>query len=218
MKGRLAVIGPNGSGKTTLLKTIVGSVYPDKGHILVGDRVLSDTKLRIEVPVEDRQVGYVPQDYTLFPHMNVINNVAFGLSTGGRRGSRACKKEIALRMLGRFGCQQIAYRPVQQLSGGERQQVALAQALVTEPRLLLLDEPLVALDMTSRRVVRLLLQNYLSQLDIPTVFTTHDVRDVVSLADSVIVLSRGKVVQMGTLEELQKQPCNDFLVEFLGQQ
>lgn len=212
----LALVGPNGSGKTTLLRMIAGAVSPARGRIRVGDAVVFDSERGIELPPEARRVGYVPQGYGLFPHLRAIDNVAFGLSVGRDRRSRAERHRAAQAMLDSLQCGHLSQRTPARLSGGEQQRVALARALLTEPDMLLLDEPLSALDVSARRAVRQFLAGRLRALRCPTIVVTHDVRDVLAMGATVCVLDQGQVVQRGELEGLRDAPLNDFVREFVG--
>ncbi|HJL03588.1 MAG TPA: ATP-binding cassette domain-containing protein [Polyangiaceae bacterium LLY-WYZ-15_(1-7)] len=207
----LALVGPNGSGKTTLLRALAGAVRPRAGTIRVGDALLFDEERGVDVPMERRRVGYVPQGYGLFPHLDALGNVAFGLRLGRRERERRARA-----MLEELGCGGLARRPVGRLSGGERQRVALARALVLEPGLLLLDEPLAALDAIHRRAVRRLLAERLRAYGRPAILTTHDARDIAALGARVAVLEGGRVVQEGELEALRAAPANEFVAELVG--
>ncbi len=209
--GPLAIIGPNGSGKTTLLRALVGAVKPRAGRIEADGDVLFDADAGVDRPIEQRRVAYVPQGYGLFPHLSVLDNVAFGLD-----GGRDERRVRARAMLDTFDCGHLAARRPRRLSGGEQQRVALARALVTEPRLLLLDEPLSALDASVRRVVRALLAERLRALGRPSIVVTHDVRDVAALDAPVCVLDGGRVIQRGPLAALRAAPANAFVAEFVG--
>lgn len=212
----LALVGPNGSGKTTILRMMAGVVTPTKGVFELGGELVYDSMRNINVPPESRLVGYVPQGYGLFPHLTVLDNVAFGLKAQAYSKRANDVRAVALSLLREMGCEHLANAGVEQLSGGERQRVALARALVIKPRLLLLDEPLSALDVGVRRKVRATLNEHLKATAWPSVITTHDVRDVVTLGCVVCVLERGKVVQTGSLEELRRSPVNAFVEEFVG--
>ncbi|MGK0360883.1 MAG: molybdate transport system ATP-binding protein [Bradymonadia bacterium] len=207
----LALVGPNGSGKTTVLRIIAGAITPTAGRIQVGDAVLFDSDAHIDLPISHRRVGYVPQGYGLFAHLNVAANVAFGLT-----GARAARRETALAMLTELGCGHLADRGVGRLSGGEKQRVALARALVIRPRILLLDEPLAALDITTRRAVRAELAAHLTRSGSPAIIVTHDVRDVVALNARVAVLDAGRVVQLDDLDTVRRHPATAFAAEFVG--
>ncbi len=214
--GTLALVGPNGSGKTTLLRLLAGAMPARTAEVVVAGKVLASTREAKSLPMESRGVGYVPQGYGLFPHLSVIDNVAFGLSTGPRRLSRQARRAKARVALAELGCEALAGRRVRGLSGGEQQRVALARALVLEPALLLLDEPLAALDATARRSVRAFLAERLQAYGRPSVLVTHDVRDVVALGATVCVLAAGRVVQRGSVADLRANPANEFVAEFTG--
>jgi ABC-type sulfate/molybdate transport systems ATPase subunit len=210
----LAIVGPNGSGKTTLLRIIAGALTPARGTIVVGEETLLDTSRGVDLPPEARRVGYVPQGYGLFPHLTVVDNVAFGLSTGPNKRSPAARRAAAMGMLQALDCAHLASRRPQRLSGGEQQRVALARALLVEPKLLLLDEPLAALDVSTRRRVRVFLADRLRSLGRPAIVVTHDARDVAALDATTCVLQDGRVVQTGKLSELCAAPANEFVAEF----
>ena len=200
----VALVGPNGSGKTTLLRTIAGAYRPSTGFIAVGDRVLFDSASGIDLPPEERRVGYVPQGYGLFPHLRVLDNVRFGLAASTRRdnGSRGS----ALAVLERLEAGHLAERWPDTLSGGERQRVALARALVTEPRILLLDEPLAALDAAARRTMRRRLAERLQESAVPALVITHDLHDIVALNADVHVMEEGRIVQRGSGRRARRPP------------
>lgn len=212
----LALIGPNGSGKTTVLRAVAGAIPVERAEIAVGEHVLESTDQDLHVPMERRRIGYVPQGYRLFPHLDVKDNVAFGLSTGALRRPVAERRARAIHVLDELGCADLADRRVDGLSGGERQRVALARALALDPQLLLLDEPLAALDATRRRSVRRALADHLASFGKPAVIVTHDVRDVAALGATVVALEGGRVVQRGSLDEVSARPATDFVAEFVG--
>lgn len=195
----ILVIGPNGAGKSTLLRAIVGADLPIEGHILLNGQALQD-----QAP-HKRNVGYVPQGFALFEHMSVLGNVAFGCS----------KHENAMKALEHFEAASLANRRPATLSGGEKQKVALARAWASDPRALLLDEPLSALDATSRRQMRGVLARHLHQAGRPSIVVTHDLRDARTLQGTIVVLEEGQVVQMGSLSELRSNPASDFVAEFM---
>ncbi|MEC9465454.1 MAG: ABC transporter ATP-binding protein [Myxococcota bacterium] len=211
----VAIIGPNGSGKTTLLRTIAGAHPVTRGMIQIGGLAVLDSDRAVDLPPEERGVGYVPQGYGLFPHLSVLDNVAFGLVTRGAGGASS-SREKAQALLEKMGSGHLSARRPKTLSGGEQQRVALARALMTEPDLLLLDEPLSALDAAARRSVRTYLASYLREHAKPTVVVTHDVRDVLALDAEVVVLDEGSVVQRGLHADVAKQPATDFVAEFFG--
>jgi putative spermidine/putrescine transport system ATP-binding protein len=203
-----AMLGPSGSGKTTCLRLIAGFEQPTAGHIdIFGDAADG-------VPPYKRQVNTVFQDYALFPHMTILENVAYGLMVKGvDRQTRHAKAEEALKLvaLGGYG----ARRPGQ-LSGGQRQRVALARALVNEPKVLLLDEPLGALDLKLREQMQVELKTLQRQLGITFVFVTHDQGEALSMADRVAVFNDGRIVQVGTPEEIYEKPTTRFVASFVG--
>ena len=194
---------------------MTGALMPRQGEFTVDGVCLFSRARNIDVPMEERRVGYVPQGYGLFPHMTVLENVCFGLSVRGRVDA-ASRRAMGLAQLESLGCASLAARMPERLSGGEQQRVALARALVTEPAMVLLDEPLAALDAISRRSVRRFLSSRLAQLAQPSVIVTHDIRDVEALGADVCVLEEGRVVQSGTPDELRAAPASPFVAEFLG--
>lgn len=210
--GPVAIIGPNGSGKTTLLRTIAGAFRPESGLIEIdGDRVF-DADAGVDLDPERRGVGYVPQGYGLFPHLSALDNVAFAwIAKAAPPGER---REAALRVMERMGCAHLAAREIGGLSGGEQQRVALARALASEPKLLLLDEPLAALDAPARRALRLYLATHLAEQRRPALVISHDARDVQALGAEVHVLERGRIVQSGTPGALAKAPATEFVAAF----
>ena len=209
----VALIGPNGSGKTTLLRTISGGHPPVSGRISVGKRILYDSEAGIRLAPEQRRIGYVPQGYGLFPHLNAIENVAFGLAAARPRQPRGHRRAAAAALLREMDCAHLARRLPATLSGGEKQRVALARALLSEPELLLLDEPLAALDAAARRDIR----RFLAARNSPALVVTHDARDVRALgALSIFALEGGSVIQSGRPEALAASPATDFVREFFS--
>lgn len=212
----VTLVGPNGSGKTTLLRTLAGAHRPVEGHIRVGDRVLFDSACGIDVPPEERGMGYVPQGYGLFPHMRVVDNVAFGRLSPGTRLPKEARRRAAVELLDRMECGHLAHRWPLELSGGERQRVALCRALLPAPDMLLLDEPLAALDASARRRLRGYLVDHLAHQRSPSLVTTHDARDVRALGADVYVIEGGRIVQDGPAEALAARPATDFVAEFFA--
>ena len=200
----LALVGPSGAGKTTALRAVAGLVRPARGRIELGGEVLYDAASGVDRPPEERRVGLVFQEYALFPHLSVEGNVGFG----GR--------ERVAELLERFGIAHLARARPGELSGGERQRVALARALARDPEVLLLDEPMAALDAHTRAGVRAELQELLRELALPTILVTHDFEDAAALADRVGVLSAGHVLQLGTPDELVAAPADVFVAGFTG--
>jgi molybdate transport system ATP-binding protein len=211
--GPLLVTGPNGAGKTTLLLAVLGAVRPTAGRLALGGEVLFDRALGIDLPAEDRRIAYVPQDYGLFPHLSVQENVTFGLFRLGP-AERAARAARALAELGVAG---VAERSPSRLSGGERQRVALARALAMEPRALLLDEPLAALDAPTRSHFRVFLAEHLRRLDVPALVVTHDADDARALGGEMLVLEAGRIAERGGVEALRSAPASAFSRAFWGQ-
>lgn len=208
----LSLLGPSGCGKTTILRMLAGLVSPDGGWIQIGDRVLYDGKR--EVPVEERQLGMVFQDYALWPHMTVAHNIAFGMRL--RRipaHARAKRMQELLELVNLPG---FGNRYPHQLSGGQQQRIALARALATEPRVLLLDEPLSSLDAALREAMRTELVQIFKRLKITAINVTHDQVEAMSMSDRIMVLRDGKVQQVGTPTELYLSPANTFVASFMG--
>jgi molybdate transport system ATP-binding protein len=212
--GTLVVIGPNAAGKTSLLSLILGALPASRGSVRAGETTLFDSERGINVPVEARRLGYVPQDYALFTHLSVRENVEFALRSGHLPGS--ARREQAAERLRELGLEGHADRRVSSLSGGEKQRVALARALAIGPRALLLDEPLAALDIVSRREVRAFLRHSLAKLGLPALLVTHDPADARELGERLLVLESGKIVQRGTWDELARAPATPFVERFLS--
>ena len=198
----LALLGPHGSGKSTALAALAG-VIESEGSIMLGERRLD------ELEIEDRRVGYVFQDYLLFPHLTVLENVAFGPRS--RRMPRLAARAAATDWLDRLGIAELAQRRPAQLSGGQAQRVALARALAADPELLLLDEPLSALDIEVRAELREELGRHLREWGGLTIIVTHDFDDVTALADDVVVVERGRATQRGTVRELVRAPATAYV-------
>ena len=208
----VAVLGPNGSGKSTLLRTIAGLQPLTSGRVVSDGQVLDDGATFVRP--QDRGVGVVFQDYALFPHLTLRENVAFGPRSRGR--GRRESGEYATELLARMGIADLADRRPAQVSGGQAQRTALARALATEPRVLLLDEPLAALDAETRDAVRAGLDEQLSEFDGCVVLVTHDPLDAMVLADRVIVLEDGRVAQEGTPAALAAQPATSYVASLMG--
>jgi molybdate transport system ATP-binding protein len=214
--GPLALVGPNGSGKTSLLSLILGVLEVDRGHVAVNGTVLVDTAARIDVPLEERRLGYVPQSYALFPHLSVRENLDFALASSARPLERGQRLQRITAVLDDLAIGSLAERRPRTLSGGERQRVALARALCVEPRALLLDEPLAALDVHAKRAVRAFLTRYLRELALPTIVVTHDAADAKQLGTKIAVLEAGRITQLGTWDELAAAPATKFVEEFVA--
>ncbi len=198
----VALVGPSGAGKTTVLRAISGLVRPERGTVRCGAETWFDASAGVDVRPEERSVGYVFQDYALFPHMTVEQNVRFAGGGGD--------------VLERFGIAHLAHVRPGRLSGGERQRAALARAVASRPKILLLDEPLAALDAQTRAAVRGELRELLAGLGLPTLLVTHDYEDAAALAARVGVLVDGRIVQAGTPAELIAAPATPFVADFVG--
>jgi molybdate transport system ATP-binding protein len=209
----LVVLGPNGAGKTTLLRAVAGLESLQHGQIRLGDRMLDDGAGGF-VPPERRGVGLVFQDYRLFPHLSVLDNVAFGprAAGAGRRTSRRAARE----WLERLELQGLAERRPGQLSGGQAQRVALARALAVRPAALLLDEPLAALDARARLEVRVALRRHLVDYGGPVVVVSHDAVEAMAMADRLLVIEGGRVVQEGSPAQVARRPATDYVARLVG--
>ena len=205
----LTLLGPSGSGKTTLLMVLAGFTRPDSGSLKFGDAEV------IRLAPHKRDVGMVFQNYALFPHMDVAANIAFPL-----RLRRVARDEIARRIEQALDMVQLAgygARRIEQLSGGQRQRVALARAIVFEPRILLMDEPLSALDKQLREHMQIELRRLHDKLGMTTVYVTHDQREALTMSDRVAVIDHGRIMQLDTPRRLYEQPANRFVAEFIGE-
>jgi ABC-type Fe3+/spermidine/putrescine transport system ATPase subunit len=205
----LTIIGPNGSGKTILLECIAGLHRPLDGRILVDEVEVTN------LPPEKRRIGYVPQDFMLFPHLTADQNVAFGLrDTNGKRVDEARK------IMHLLGIEHLVERDVRTLSAGEKQKVALARALAVNPKGLLLDEPLSALDPLARRKLQKELKSALTEilhtLDLPVIYVTHDLLEAQVMSDQIAVMNNGSIEQVGSRDEVLENPRSKFVAEFLG--
>ena len=204
----LALVGASGSGKTTTLRIVAGYENPDSGRVILDGRDIT------ELPPQKRGFGMVFQHYALFPHMSVEDNVAFGLEARGV--PRATRLERARSALDSVGLGSAGRRGIQSLSGGEQQRVALARALVIEPQVLLLDEPLSNLDPTLRQTTRDELRAMLRRVGVSALFVTHDQEDAFAIADRIAVIRKGKLLQVGTPEELYDRPASLGVASFIG--
>jgi putative spermidine/putrescine transport system ATP-binding protein len=204
----LAILGPSGCGKTTTLRMIAGLERPDLGQIFFAD---SDVT---RLPIERRDVGMVFQNYALFPNLDVAGNIVYGLKIRGLSPSERNKRCAELLEL--VGLQDHGKRRIHELSGGQRQRVALARALAPRPRVLLLDEPLAALDAQLRERLRSELDQLLRSLRITSVFVTHDQGEAMALGDRILVMERGRIAQLATPRDIYQQPANAFVASFVG--
>lgn len=208
----LALAGPSGAGKSTLLRIVAGLLRPRQGLVRCGDRTWLDTGSGVNLPPERRHCGYVFQDYALFDHLSACQNVAYGLRDLSR-SQRRTRAEALLEQLG-LAARSDARPPT--LSGGERQRVALARALAREPDVLLLDEPLSALDARTRASASRMLATVLEAAQVPTILVTHDFSEAALLGDEVAIIDHGRVVQRGTAGQLAAAPASAFVADFTG--
>jgi len=207
----LLIVGPNGAGKTSALMMILGALAPRRGRVALDGAPLYDDARGVDVPVERRRIGFLPQRYALFPHLDVLDNVAYGI----RAPARAERRRRAMDALAELDAAALAGRRPRQLSGGEMQRVALARALAGRPRALLLDEPLAALDVSVRTDVRRFLAQRLRALAMPTVLVTHDLDDAEALDGDIVVIEAGAIVQAGRLPDLTARPATEFVRRFV---
>ena len=210
----LALVGPNGAGKSTMLELLAGLTPTDAGAIRLGETLLDDPEEDVFVPTDHRAVGAVFHDHLLFNHLSARDNVAFGLRCRGVR--RANARRQADHLLATFGLASLATRRPSELSGGQAQRVALARALATKPALLLLDEPLSALDVETRREVRRLLGDQLAAFAGPAIVVTHDPTDAMLLADRIAVVEHGRITQIGTIDEIRRHPATRYAATLVG--
>ncbi|AAM04654.1 ABC transporter ATP-binding protein [Methanosarcina acetivorans] len=213
MDNELVVLfGPSGSGKTTLFKCISGITQPDNGKITVGSKIYYDKDKKINLPIQKRNLGYVFQNYTLFPHMNVRKNIECGL----KKWEKEDREVRVMEMLNLLHIEELETRYPSQISGGQKQRVALARALAPKPGILLLDEPFSALDMEIRTELADKIKNLQKKIEIPLLFITHNLEEAFLLADRILILHGGKIQQFGTPEEIFYQPANLQVSELIG--
>ena len=205
----VTILGPSGCGKTTTLRIIGGFVEPDSGDVIFGGKRINGT------PPNKRNVNTVFQKYALFPHLNVYDNIAFGLKLKKMPKQTIEKKvKAALKMVGMTDYE---YRDVDSLSGGQQQRVAIARAIVNEPEVLLLDEPLAALDLKMRKDMQMELKEMHKSLGITFVYVTHDQEEALTLSDTIVVMSEGRIQQIGTPIDIYNEPVNSFVADFIGE-
>ena len=214
-KGILSFLGPSGCGKTTLLRSIAGLEVPDAGRIYIADKLQTDIENGELVPPYAREIGFVFQNYALWPHMTVFNNIAFGLKL--RKKSESEIKQKVLAALDLVGLQGRGERFPSQLSGGQQQRVALARSLALEPRLILLDEPLSNLDAKLREEMRGEIRKLIKKIGISALYVTHDQEEAFTISDAVIVMESGKILQYASPDEIYNRPAHPFVASFIGQ-
>jgi len=216
-EGRLfTLLGPSGCGKTTTLRSIAGLERPRAGEISVNGRVVYSSSQGVFVAPNRRGFGMVFQSYAIWPHMTVFQNAAFPLEVGDKRRSRAQVRELVMRVLGAVQLEDLADREATKLSGGQQQRLALARALVMEPALLLLDEPLSNLDAKLREKMRFELKRLQRELRITTVYVTHDQSEALALSHEIAVMNSGRIQQIGRPRDVYQNPSNQFVADFVG--
>lgn len=210
----VALLGPNGAGKSTAVSALAGLLRLDRGHVVLDGRALDDPGRGHFVPAERRRIGVVFQDYVLFPHLSVVDNVAFGLRSRGE--TRSAARESARDWVNRLGLGELENRKPGDLSGGQAQRVALARALITSPDLLLLDEPLAALDVTTRAQLRQTLADHLEGFPGPRLVITHDPTEAFLLADAICVIEDGRITQVGSPDDIRLRPRTSYIADLAG--
>jgi iron(III) transport system ATP-binding protein len=213
-KGKFTtLLGPSGCGKTTLLRIVAGLETPDSGEIHLGNECFFSGKLRVNKPTYLRNLGMVFQDFALWPHMTIFENIAFGLKASGQK--QDLKKQVleAIEMVRLQGMEQ---RYPHQLSGGQQQRVAFARAVVMKPKLVLFDEPLSALDALLRDEMRLELTNLVHNIGLTAVYVTHDQTEALAMSDEIVVLNKGEILQIGSPEQIYSTPAHPFVARFIG--
>ncbi|MGX7875199.1 ABC transporter ATP-binding protein [Mesorhizobium sp. ORM6] len=205
----LTLLGPSGSGKTTLLMALAGFVRPDSGKLLLGERNIT------RLAPNKRDIGIVFQNYALFPHMNVLSNVEYPLVL--RKAPRAEVRKRAFEALARVKLEGLSERNIAALSGGQRQRVALARAIVFEPRVMLMDEPLSALDKNLRETMQYEIRRLHDDLGITTIYVTHDQREALIMSDRIVVMNSGRIQQIDTPQRIYNHPSTRFVAEFMGE-
>lgn len=213
---RIALFGPSGSGKTLTVQAVAGLLRPDAGHIAINDRVLFCAEKGVMVSPQKRRLAYLLQDYGLFPHLTVAQNICYGLRHSWWNPSRKLLPPVAQRWVKAFELDAVLHNYPAEISGGQKQRTALARALAVEPDLLILDEPLAALDVHLRRKMRVELRELQQQLDIPSIIITHDPEDAVVLADEVYRIRRGQIEGSCTPAALQAESESQLAQEEVG--
>jgi molybdate transport system ATP-binding protein len=210
--GFTMLFGASGSGKTTLLRCVAGLLRPDSGQITIGERILFDSRARVDIPVSERRIGFLFQQLALFPHLSVLKNIEYGLDGLNRTDAQQRTENI----LKSFRISGLRHHKPGEISGGERQRVALARALVTDPRVLMLDEPLSALDYPTQSQIIEDLRAWNATHHIPILYVTHSPREVFALGESVVVLQDGKMLSQGTPHDVLEAPAYESLAQLVG--
>jgi len=213
----VVLLGPSGCGKTTTLRCVAGLEQPDRGSIEIAGQIVDSVSGGVYVSPERRNIGMVFQSYAVWPHLTVYENVVLPLTEGRYRVPRSQVKDRALEALRLVRLEELETRPVTDLSGGQQQRVALARAIVTQPKVLLMDEPLSNLDARLRDQMRLELKKITKSVGVTTLYVTHDQAEALSLGDRVCVMHGGKILQVGPAQEVYAHPANLFVAEFVGE-
>ncbi|HYT57397.1 MAG TPA: ABC transporter ATP-binding protein [Verrucomicrobiae bacterium] len=211
------LLGPSGCGKTTTLRCVAGLERPDNGEIEIAGELVNSATRRIYVPTERRDLGMVFQSYAIWPHMNVFQNVAFPLTQGHKRFAKSDVANKVRTALKRVQLDGLEDRPATDLSGGQQQRVAMARAMVTEPKILLMDEPLSNLDARLREQMRVELRKITKSIGVTTLYVTHDQAEALSLGDRVCVMNAGEILQIASPNEVYARPANLFVAQFVGE-
>lgn len=211
------LLGPSGCGKTTTLRCVAGLERPDEGQIEISDTLVNSTDEGIYIPTEKRDIGMVFQSYAIWPHMNVFKNVAFPLTQGKQRFPKQVVEEKVLEALKLVELEGLGSRPATDLSGGQQQRVAMARAVVTKPKILLMDEPLSNLDARLRESMRRELSKITKSIGVTTLYVTHDQAEALSLGDRVCVMNDGEILQVGSPEQVYAHPPDLFVAQFVGE-
>ncbi|MBR3126637.1 MAG: ABC transporter ATP-binding protein, partial [Solobacterium sp.] len=204
----VTLLGPSGCGKTTLLRIIAGFLDPDEGHVLIDGQDIAG------IPAYKRDINTVFQRYALFPHLDVYNNIAFGLQI--KKEPKDIIDQKVMRMISLVGLEGFEHRDVSLMSGGQQQRVAIARALVNEPKVLLLDEPLSALDKNLRKEMQLELKQIQQEVGITFIFVTHDQEEALTMSDKIVIMKDGEIEQIGTPTEVYNEPVNEYCARFIG--
>ena len=210
------LLGPSGCGKTTLLRIIAGLEHPDAGEIRIGEKLVCSVEKKVFIPPNERNIGMVFQSYAIWPHMTVFENVAFPLTVGKKYYKKKDIVERVNKILTTVQLDGYQNRPATNMSGGQQQRLALARALVHEPKVLLLDEPLSNLDAKLREQLRFELRQLQRQLGITTIYVTHDQSEALAMSNLIAIMYSGRIVQQGTPREIFEQPANQFTADFIG--
>ena len=212
----VGLVGESGSGKSMCLKCIAGLETPDKGKIVINDKILFDSEKKINLPPQERKIGYLFQNYALYPHMTVLENVMFPLTVGKKKKPKEEAEKIAKEYMKITSIEELANKKPGEMSGGQQQRVAITRALVQSPKILLLDEPLSNLDARLRLKIREEIRRLVKEIGITTIFVTHDQEEALSISDRIVLMNQGIVQQFDIPQNLYLEPANLFVAKFMG--